>query len=201
MSRPTLWLASRSPRRLELLRQAAIAATVFPADLDDADLTHGAVPPRQWVMALAYFKARRVRDMLASRLPPDGGLILAADTECVCDGHVLGQPTSRDEARSMLRSLRSRVHQTMSGVCLLCRRTSRRWMFTDEATVRIGALPDESIESYISSDLWRGKAGGYNLLERVEAGWSIEWEGDATCVMGLPMQRLTPLLQRKMDEP
>ena len=68
-------------------------------------------------------------------------------------------------------------------------------LFEDSTLLRMGTPSDEDIEAYLASGSWEGKAGGYNLSERIEAGWPIEFEGDPTTVMGLPMQRLVPLLE------
>ena len=66
----------------------------------------------------------------------------------------------------------------------------------DATLVRIGALPESDLESYVNSGAWSGKSGGYNLSDRIEAGWDIEFEGDPTTVMGLPMGRLVPELEK-----
>lgn len=70
-------------------------------------------------------------------------------------------------------------------------------LFTDTARVRVGRIPIAEIESYVASGQWRGKAGAYNLAERLAAGWPIEYEGDPATIMGLPMRRLTRCLARK----
>jgi septum formation protein len=69
-------------------------------------------------------------------------------------------------------------------------------MFTDRATVRLGRIAPPEIDGYVASGQWRGKAGAYNLAERLEAGWPITYEGDPGTIMGLPMRRLAPLLRR-----
>jgi septum formation protein len=187
-----LWLASASPRRRRLLEEAGISVIVHPADLDDAALVRGRdTTPRAWTMALAWFKARRVHEQLG---PPAVGTILAADTVCVVDGEILGQPRDEADARRMLCALRGRDHRTVTGVCVLDRTTGARRVFWDEAVVRVGRLDDATIDAYVASGGWRGKAGAYNLADRIGAGWPITCEGDPATVMGLPMRRLAPLL-------
>jgi septum formation protein len=194
MERP-IWLASRSPRRKQLLEQSGMQAhelRIMPADIDDARLAPGhAVTPSQWVMALAYLKARRVKELIdaGSR----AGTIIGADTVCVApnaDGEILGQPRDLAHARRMLELLRNATHQTITGICLLDFHTSDRLLFCDRAIVRIADVTDHQLETYLASGLWTGKAGAYNLSERIEAGWPIEVEGDLSTVMGLPMRRL-----------
>ncbi|TVQ52064.1 MAG: Maf-like protein [Phycisphaerales bacterium] len=188
-----LILASRSPRRREMLGKAGVQIAVRPADLDDGVLRPGRVSPEQWVTALAWFKARRVAEQaqaVGEQLP---GTIMAADTICAHGDKLLGQPRDRAEARRMIQHLRNAVHRTITGVCFYDPHVPRRVLLVDAATVRMGEISDDAIEAYIQSDQWRGKAGGYNLSERIEAGWPIECEGDPATVMGLPMQRLAPL--------
>jgi septum formation protein len=182
-----------------MLEEAGFAVRVLPPDLDDGVLRPGRVTPEQWVMALAYLKARRVREMIIAANWPLTGIevILGADTVCVTDGEILGQPRDIDHARQMLHALRCREHQTITGVCLI-HREDNRWRhrhFVDSTTVRIGDISDAMIDQYVQSGDWRGKAGAYNLSERINAGWPIEWVGDPATVMGLPMRRLAPMLR------
>ena len=199
MSRATantpLWLASRSPRRHVLLREAGVRVHVHPSAIDDATLRPGRVSPAQWVMALAYLKARSVRDALRERGVGQGS-VLGADTVCVCDGRILGQPTTPEAARSMLLAMRGREHETITGLCVLSLAAGDRWMIVDRATVSVGPIGDDEIARYLHSQQWRGKAGGYNLFDRIDAGWPIHCHGDPATVVGLPMQRLQPWLER-----
>lgn len=195
MSGPgSLWLASGSPRRRALLAEAGIVAEVRAPDIDDGMLRPGRVRPMHWVAALAYLKARRVADALHAA--GDRGLVLGADTVCVVDGRILGQPADAETATSMLRSMRDRDHETWTGVCLLRLERRSRLLFADRAVVRLGAIDDDEVDRYVRSRGWVGKAGGYNLAERLEAGWPLECRGDPTSVMGLPMERLQRWLDR-----
>lgn len=193
-----IWLGSASPRRRLLLSEAGIDVTVSPSDLDDGQLRRGRVTPRQWVMSLAYFKARRVADNLSSSTSagelPRQGTILAADTVCVLGDCILGQPADAQDARRMIHAMRDAVHQTMTGVCFLSLAGGPRVMFVDQADVHVGPIPDEQIDRYVESGNWRGKAGAYNLSERIDDGWPIECMGDPATVMGLPMRRLRKLM-------
>lgn len=193
-----LWLASASPRRRLMLEQAGIHVQVMAADVDDGRLKPGDVSPENWVASLAYLKARNVADKLqtASGGKTMRGTVIGADTVCVSDDQILGQPHDADDARRMLRWLCDAEHQTITGVCLLSLSSGERQMFVDRTIVRIGDVSDALIEHYMASGDWRGKAGAYNLSERIAAGWPIEVEGDPATVMGLPMRRLTTMLGR-----
>ncbi len=187
-------LASRSPRRKQLLQEAGIRVHVLPPRVDDGELTPQGQTPEQWVLEMALLKALDVVQRVSSEKELEVGTVLAADTVCVHQGKILGQPTDAAHAEAMLKSFRDSAHRTISGVCLVRLADGERMLFVDEAKVHIGKLSDEEIRDYVHSGQWRGKAGGYNLAERIDAGWPIRCDGDPTTVMGLPMQRLRSLL-------
>ena len=190
MTSSQLILGSTSPRRRQLLQDAGWQVLVQPPHVDDGQLEPGNADPSHWTMALAWLKARSV----ASRKSSMAGVpIVTADTVCVIDGRVIGQPIDGEDAHAMLTTMRDRSHVVLTGLCVLFR--GHRHLTVDESTVHVGALTDEDLEAYLATDLWRGKAGGYNLSDRIEAGWPLRCEGDPTSVMGLPMIRLTALLQ------
>lgn len=185
-----LVLASSSPRRHQLLLDAGFAHTVISPAINDAQLCIPPnVPPHHWACTLAYLKARSASD----RAPP-GSVILAADTIVLKDGDVLGQPRDEHDARRILRALSGGTHGVITGVALLTR--DQRILFSDSATVSVGELTDRMIEPYLASGSWKGKAGAYNLAERLAENWPIACEGDPATVMGLPIARLATMLPR-----
>ncbi|CAG0968197.1 dTTP/UTP pyrophosphatase [Phycisphaerales bacterium] len=180
-----LLLASRSPRRRTLLDEGGLAHEAEHPGFDDAILEPGKVSPQQWVMSLAYLKAwAKARD--AER----GRIVLGADTTCVIDGRMVGTPRDADEAAQIIRSFVNREHDVITGVALVEAGTGRRRLFADTATVRFGPLLNAEIDRYVASGEWSGKAGAYNLSERLNAGWPITFRGDPSTIMGLPMKRL-----------
>ncbi len=201
---PRVILASQSPRRRSLLTEAGIAHEALHPGVDDGTLAQGLVTPEQWVKALAYLKAAAG----AGRAAGDGtpALVIGADTVCVKDGRVLGQPKDADDARRILRTLENGTHEVLTGVALLPVRlgspeTFDRELFVDRATVHVGDIGTERIEQYIASGQWKGKAGAYNLSERLDAGWPIRYEGDPSTIMGLPMGVLVARLDRYSQDP
>ena len=169
---------------------------VVRSGIDDGLLTPGAVSPIEWTMALAFLKSRA-----GQRASGDEGVFMGADTMVVLGDRLVGQPKDGPDARRMIADLSGGDHEVDTGVALVYGqgRSERRLMFADVATVRVGVFPDAAIDAYVASGEWRGKAGAYNLIERVEAGWPIEWEGDPGTVMGLPMVRLRPMLERILE--
>lgn len=192
MSGRPLVLASASPRRRELLEAAGFRPRPIAADLEDDAVRVRFLMPAALVEALAAFKAARVARMLGDAGEPEA-VVLAADTLCFDGSRPVGKPRDEAEAAAFLRTWRGRPHRTVTGVCVLA--DGRRTLFSDVATVEVGELDDGEIERYVSAGGWRGKAGGYNLAERLAAGWPIRCEGDPTSVMGLPMARVAPLLR------
>ncbi|MCC6678473.1 MAG: septum formation protein Maf [Phycisphaerales bacterium] len=190
-------LASRSPRRQQLLREHGLEFEARHPGFEDSDLQPGRVTPPQWVAALAYLKAAAGLAQLPAtardEAPP---IVLGADTACVQGDRLIGTPRNADEAREMIRALRDGAHDVITGVALIEPASGRRLLFADTARVEVGHLSDAQIEEYILSGDWRGKAGAYNLSERLAAGWPIRYTGDPATVMGLPVRRLLRLLDR-----
>jgi len=195
----SLVLASGSPRRVSMLRDAGFEVEVEPADLDDGALTLGAVDARDVAPALAHFKARRVASRRAARGAP-AAWILAADTVCERDGEVLGKPKDVADARAMISSLAERGHGVITGWCLMAPNGTCR-VGRDIAWIEIGELPNEDFERFLETGAWKGKAGGYNLPEVIARGWPVRCEGDPETVVGLPLRRLEPMLREALQSP
>jgi len=191
-----LLLASSSPRRRLLLEQAGISFEHADPAIDDSTLLAGEVTPEQWVASLAFLKASAGIERLPDPAPGDHYVVLGADTLLVQDGKLIGQPRDADHAAEIIHTLANNTHQVHTGVALLNPRRGDRHMLVDTATVNFGDIPGRGINTYINSGQWRGKAGAYNLHERLDAGWPITYSGDPTTIVGLPMTRLVPLLER-----
>ncbi|MEM1353403.1 MAG: Maf family protein [Planctomycetota bacterium] len=195
-TQPRLILASQSPRRAQLLRDAGLVfEQVSPPFADPDQPEDRSLNAEQHAMELARAKAASLARTLSSP-----ALILAADTLCV-DHHnrLVGKPRDRDHARAMLRGFANRDHAVVTGVAIQVAgpgqfRAGETRAFTDRAVVSFGEVSAQTIEAYLDLDQWRGKAGGYNLFDRQAAGWPIRVAGDPTTVVGLPMQRLLPII-------
>ena len=188
---PMVILASASPRRRAMFEEIGIRHQVVPASVDDGDLSPGDVDPIEWVAALAYLKASSSADLfeIDSQEAQMDTLVIGADTVCVHDGEILGQPEDREHARAMIRAMSQAEHRVLTGVAMIDPVSGRRELFVDESIVTVGEITDGEIESYVDSQMWQGKAGAYNITERLEAGWPITFTGDETSIVGLPMTR------------
>jgi len=185
-----LVLASGSPRRRAMLEEAGIPFVVRPAPIDDGELEPPELAhPGSWVMALAYLKARSVLDACAGS-DDLACLVLGADTVCVQGGSIIGQPRDRDHARAIIERMRDSPHEVLTGVASLCASGTVRDLFVDRSVVRVGRIGDDEVARYLDTGLWEGKAGAYNITERITAGWPIEYEGSEDTIVGLPLGRV-----------
>ncbi|MDX2017634.1 MAG: Maf family protein [Planctomycetota bacterium] len=202
-------LASRSPRRRELLREAGIDHEVMLPGFDDSALEPGDVAAEAWVSSLAYLKASSVaREMIRAGVATGDAFIVGADTTCVVKDargreRFVGTPQNEQEAREMIREFVGREHAVVTGVAIVRVENGRlkRELFVDRATVTLGELSEAQINDYVASGAWRGKAGGYNLTDRVEAGWPLTWSGDPATIVGLPIGKLVARLRRSPRTP
>ena len=184
--RPKLILASRSPRRRELLAQAGYQFEVYPpSETAECDPTSGD-NPAQLVARLARQKAADV----AARV--ERGLILACDTVAECDGQILGKPSGQDDARRMLLALRGRVHRVLSGLCLWQQPDGQATVRVDVTTLRMDRLSDAQIDDYLAAGAWEGKAGAFGYQDRL--GWVHVVEGSESNVVGLPLELLAEMI-------
>ncbi len=198
---PTIILASRSERRACLLRQAGYEFVQADPPYADPPQPESAGHPEAITMELAERKARSLQDAGAFLDYPDG-LILAADTVCVsADRRLLGQPSSREDAAAMIGSFIGQPHRVITGIALMSRNDVHPHVFADMAVVVMENITPREIELYLDTQQWRGKAGGYNLFDRLEAGWTIHVQGDPTTVVGLPMRKLKTFFDQRSIYP
>jgi len=182
--RAPLVLASASPRRVALLRQAGAEFTVTDPG-PDRDWP-GEAEPRHGVRALALAKARRV-----ATGRPDA-VVIAADTVVVVRGTRLGKPADRDEARAMLRRLHGRRHEVWTGLAVMHRGEQRT---ASECTVvRMARMSERDLEDYVACGESLDKAGAY-AVQGLAGQFVKGLEGDYTNVVGLPLARLRALLE------
>lgn len=182
-------LASKSPRRRELLSMLGLEFTVIPAvgeEKVDDDLT-----PGETVMSLSLGKAREIADS-----HPDS-LVIGSDTLVYLEGKPMGKPHSREEAAEMLRKLSGRVHQVYTGIAVV-QGTDEKVDF-EKTDVQFRELSEEEIEWYIGTGEPMDKAGAYGIQGQ-GAVFIPKIDGDYFTVMGLPLCKLWSMLPNVQGE-
>lgn len=185
-----LILASASPRRQELLRNAGISFRVHPADVDETPLSNET--PSDCAQRLAREKALAV----AKQFPENP--VLGADTIVVIDGQMLGKPTDAADARRMLRLLSGKTHDVITGVCVVdpsrSGRPSSVRMKHASTRVMMSELSEKDVADYIASGEPMDKAGAY-AIQGQASRWIPRIEGDYGNVVGLPVALVWKMLQ------
>ena len=173
-----LVLASKSPRRSEILRTAGYDFTVRVADADET-IPEG-TSPEDAVVLLSVRKA-----MAVDRAEDE--TVLGADTIVVLDDKILGKPKNREDAFNMLKSLSGRVHSVFTGVCIV--EKGRTMTLCEETKVEFLSLTDEEIHTYIDTNDCYDKAGAYGIQ-----GYASKFvrgiNGDYFNVVGLPISAI-----------
>lgn len=174
-------LASKSPRRRELLAEAGYTFTCVTSDFDESSV-RGA-DPRELPRLLALGKALAVADQARPGEP-----VIGSDTVVLLDGAVLGKPCDEDDARRMLRALSGKTHEVATGVAVV-RDGTEAFSFTDVARVTFWPLDGNDIEWYLQTGEPFDKAGAYGIQGKGRL-LVRGIEGDFYTVMGLPISRL-----------
>jgi len=182
-----LHLASRSPRRAQLLEQLGLRFDLL--DVEVPECRAPGEPPEDYVRRVAREKAGA--GLLQVAAVPSA-LVLGADTEVVLDDHVFGKPADAADAGRMLRLLAGRSHRVLSAVCLVD--GGREAMALQVSEVRFAGLDDAGIAAYVASGEPMGKAGAYAIQGRA-AAFIEHLSGSYSGVMGLPLWETARLLR------
>jgi septum formation protein len=180
-----LVLASASPRRQELLRNAGIAFEVQPAHIAEDPLPGEAA--KDCAVRLAREKALAVAKLRHT------DVVLGADTVVVINSQILGKPADAADAARMLRMLSGRTHQVITGVCLVAGGQSS--VASETTSVMMSEISEEEIKDYIATGEPMDKAGAY-AIQGIASRWIPRIEGDYSNVVGLPVALVWPMLQK-----
>ncbi len=186
----SIYLASRSPRRQELLGQIGVKFMAMEIDVDETVL--GGESPRTYVERLARAKSvagwQRVERDDLPRAP-----VLGADTTVAIDGRILGKPVDRREAAQMLASLSGRLHEVLTAVSL--KFGPRLESAVSVSEVRFKTLTNEEIARYVATGEGEDKAGAYGIQGHA-ARFVADLHGSFSGVMGLPLYETAQLMDR-----
>lgn len=176
-------LGSGSPRRLELLAQIAVTPDAVRApDIDET--------PRKGELPRPYCR-RMAHEKVQALDVADDAIVLCADTTVALGRRILGKPEDANQAAAFLRLMSGRRHRVVTAVAV--KRGSTLWERDVESTVRMKYLSEPEITSYIATQDWRGKAGGYGIQGPASA--FIPWiSGSFSAIVGLPLSETANLL-------
>ena len=187
---PSIYLASRSPRRAELLQQMGVLFTVVPADIDETP--HAMEQSDAYVKRLAIEKAQAGYALVLQKawfeMP-----VLAADTTVSIDGEILGKPQDDEDAYRMLSLMSGRWHEVHTGIAVA--HAGHVAMEISSTMVQMDDLSDAVMRAYIASGEPKDKAGAYGI-QGIAGSLIKRIEGSYSGVMGLPVYETAKLLKQ-----
>lgn len=184
-----LILASASPRRAEILRNAAIPFEIFPVSFDES--RRPAELRGDYVRRMALGKARVAAD---THPDPRNAIFLGADTVVIEGKEILGKPSSEDDAQRILRLLSGTTHEVHTGIALVARPGAKEAVIDEITRVTFAPLSQQDVEDYIRTGEPFDKAGAYGI-QGIGGRYITRIEGCYFNVMGLPLSRLWELLR------
>lgn len=180
-------LASKSPRRRRLLKDIGLNFRVMPSNADERVIVEE--NPIELVRKLSMLKAATV----ANGMSKEHALVIGADTVVVIGGEILGKPKTKKEAREMLQRLSGKEHRVYTGICLINTKNGNVFSDTQKTTVRFRELIKKEIDRIVSDNNVLDWAGAYKIQDH---HWLIKSvDGSFTNVIGLPIEKLIPLLR------
>ena len=183
---PRLVLASRSPRRKDLLTRAGYDFRVLPPESDHEGGPFNRESAAELVERLAEQKALAVAANLET------AVVVGCDTVVECKGSIMGKPSSVTDARRMLLQLRGGEHRVYSGLCLVEVPGARKWKGVSVTTLVMDSISDDQLARYLQSGGWAGKAGACGYQDGLE--WLRIVKGSASNVVGMPLELFSSLL-------
>ena len=175
-------LASQSPRRQQLLKEAGFDFQVVVPNVDET--MNPSLPIDDQILEVAYRKAEDVK-----KINPND-TILAADTVVVSQGKILGKPKNAEQAKDMLQQLSNQTHEVKTAVVIL---NEDPLSFVETSVVTFTTLNDNDIQWYLESNEWVDKAGAYGI-QGLASKFVTNLDGSFENVMGLPIEKIKGLL-------
>ncbi len=183
----TIILASKSPRRIDILHKFTSNFQVIPAQVDEK--IHGLIKPQELVMAIAFKKANEV----ANRVKGQSGIVMGADT-IVYQNEIIGKPNNRMEAFNILEKLSGKTHEVYTGFALIDLNQDFRLVDYEMTEVTFKSLTEKTIQHYLDTEEYIDKAGAYGiqgfgelLIEKINGSYGN--------VMGLPISKIDSYLK------
>lgn len=188
---PPIILASKSPRRQELLMLMDLDFKIVLKEVDESYPDN--LTPEEIAVYIAQKKATAFDESIS-----DEELVLTADTIVSIEGHILGKPETEQHAIEMLQMLSGKTHQVITGVCLFYKQQYHS--FYDVSDVTFRTLTIEEITNYVTKYKPMDKAGSYGIQEWVGVTSIVKINGSYTNVVGLPTEKLYQALVKLKDQ-
>jgi len=180
MNFPPIILASKSPRRQELLEQMDLDFRIVLKDVDESYPDN--LMPEEIAVYIAQKKATAFDEIVSDEV------VLTADTIVSIEGHILGKPETEEHAIEMLKMLSGKTHQVITGVCLFYKHKYHSFYDVSDVTFRV--LTHDEISTYVTKYKPMDKAGSYGIQEWVGIAGIVKINGSYTNVVGLPTEKL-----------
>lgn len=190
-----LILASKSPRRKEILENLGVKFEIITCETDEHTNERNG---RKYVEEIAFRKGDAVRALLESKGDFDESkIILSCDTVVVsADGEIMGKPQDREDAKRMILAFSGKPHFVISGIALI---TKEKIVVTSESTtVHFDTVDISDVERYLNTPEAYDKAGAY-AIQGYASLWINGIEGDYFNVVGLPVKKLSDTLKNEFD--
>lgn len=188
MEKYKILLASKSPRRREIMKLLGIPFTIVTIEGIDESY-----PEEMEKDKVSEYISNKKADAFLKRIGDDE-MIVTADTVVICDDRILGKPTGKEGAIEMLKFLSGKTHKVTTGVTVATK--EKRESFTSESLVKFADLTDKEIEFYVDTFHPYDKAGAYGIQEWIGAVAVEKIDGSFYNVMGLPIHRLYQVLKK-----
>jgi septum formation protein len=185
-----LILASSSPRRAEVLRNAGFVFEIRPADVDETRQPHEAA--EDYVRRVAQAKARAIAE--PARADRERAIVIAADTIVLAEGQILGKPRDAEDARRMLRLFSGKIHEVLTALSVINVPAAKEALHVEKTRVEFLKMSEEEMETYIQTGEPLDKAGAYGI-QGIAGRFATRIEGCYFNVLGLPLSRLWTTLQ------
>ena len=183
-------LASESPRRIELMRKVLPEVEIISPDVDER-IQKDDMSPEELVLSIAEKKAMNIRDKV------DRGIIVTADTIVMLGDKIFGKPHTEEEATRMIYELQGREHSVYTGVVIVKIPDNIVRKFVERSVVKIKAMNDDEVTTYIKHAKWQDKAGAYGIQETPDI---VEYyHGDYYNIVGLPVDKTVELIHKVRD--
>lgn len=182
-------LASKSPRRKELLEKAGYKFEIMTPQIDEANFDSRQTNPAEYAKLLALAKAKSV----AVNLPQK--IVVGADTIVDFNGRIIGKASDSEEAEKIIRLLFSRPHKVITGIAIVKLKDNLEVVESDTTIVYSKPMNDKQIVEHIKSGIWRDKAGAYAIQEQGDR-FVEKIDGSLSNVMGMPMELFERLFKK-----